>query len=626
MVMSMADLSGGARGPNVSGAAGTFGAGATWKGLSIIDSPRFRELDRRQSYYDCTQHDYKLFDFDGRMIQSGGGIAATQPLISAEKSSFYVPLRSRRPSSPYRLGRAMVNAFTNLVFGEDHFPKMQVLGDLASEDFVGALMSETKLASKMIRCRNLGGCCGTSALSWAYVDGAPRIRVHNAKSLFVHSWEDREELIPRHVTEAFLYGNDEWNKEKKRFEKAYYWYRRDWTKEVDILFRPLKFMPGIDPSPFWEPDLDKSVEHNDGVCHVSWIQNLPGDDVDGSPDYEGLYENLDTIDILLSVIMRGATLNLDPTLVLKMDPDLVARVGVRKGSDNALAVGEKGDASYLELVGSSIDAGIKFFNEERKTILEVARCVFPDPDKVTAVGLASVAMKMLFQPMLGQGDILREQYGTGMARVLEPMLVVARKASQSTIVIYDNDGAPVEATPEVKLPPRFEQEPELDEDENPTGKMNVKEIPRTPGDGERVEPLWPPWFPPTPTDQQAAVTTLTTAVGVGTAVMSQQTATELAAEVFGRDPKEEWTRVQGAQAQAEAKQAEMIGSADESGKVEHEVPLPGGGKVKQTAGGPKPKPPVIMGGKPGGVPGQPGTPAPPGGNKGGAANDTDDEE
>src|SRR5574337_505177 len=134
-------------------AASTFGAGSQWNGLSILGSPRFRALSLKESYYLCTQHDSKRYDFDGRVISSGSGIAATQPLIGTEKSTFYVPLRLRRPPSPYRLPRVIVNAFTNLVFGEGRFPTFRVNGDLTTQDFVNALSHATRLPMKMIRVR-----------------------------------------------------------------------------------------------------------------------------------------------------------------------------------------------------------------------------------------------------------------------------------------------------------------------------------------------------------------------------------------------------------------------------------------------------------------------------------------
>ena len=563
-------------------AAGTFGSGSKWNGLSILGSPRFRELSLKESYYLCTQHDSKRYDFDGRVISSGSGIAATQPLIGTEKSTFYVPLRLRRPSSPYRLPRVIVNAFTNLVFGEGRFPTFRVNGDLTTQDFVNALSHATRLPMKMIRVRNLGGSVGTACMSWAYINGYPRINVHNSKYIYVHSWDDREELIVRHATEAYLAPQLEWVPEKKAFDNVYYWHRRDWTTKEDIIFKPLKWERNVDPSPFWEPDVARSVTHNDGVCHFHWIQNLPNDEIDGSTDYEGLFENFDTLDLLLSVILRGATLNLDPTLKLKMDPDLIARTGIRKGSDHALIVGPDGDASYLELAGSGIDSGVKLFNEKRARLLEVASCVIPDPDKVGAQGLSSVAQKMLFAPMISKGDQMREQYGSGMERLIEDMVIVARQAKKSTIIIYDEDGNETEAQPTINLPPRIDQEPKLDEQGNETGEYEQKEVERDPGEGEEIDCEWGPWFPPTPTDQSALVTTITTACGgPGTAVLSQQTGAELIAQAFGRDPNDEWAKMQKAQSDKEAKQADMF-NGDVGGSVQHTEKTPGGGTVTAT--------------------------------------------
>src|SRR6266404_1694920 len=287
-----------------SSAGGTFGPGSTWNGMSILASPRFALLQSKESYFKCTQHDSKRWDFDGRIIS---GINPTQPLIGLEKSAFYVPLRLRRPSSPYRLARVIVKSFTNIVFGEGRFPTFRVNGDLTTQDFANALAHATRLPSKMIRARNIGGATGTACLSWAFINGYPRINVHNPKYIFVHSWADREELIVRHATEAYLVPQLEWVPETKKFDYVLYWYRRDWTEKEDIIFKPLKWERGVDPLPYWEPDLDASVTHNDKVCHFHWIQNLPDDEVDGASDYEGLFENFDVLDLLLSVILRGAT-------------------------------------------------------------------------------------------------------------------------------------------------------------------------------------------------------------------------------------------------------------------------------------------------------------------------------
>jgi hypothetical protein len=582
-----------------------------FRARSFLDGERFRELDRRQSYYDCNQHSYKRFDFDGRLITTGGGISVTQPLLSAERAAYYVPLRSRRPSSPYRLPRVIVKSFTGMVFGEGRFPNFRVEGDSGAEDYVQALVKAMKLPIKMIRARDLGGAMGTVGLSWCFLNGRPRCLVHNAKNLYVHEWEDREEHIPRHVTELFQYSNgDEWDPDKKRYVQNLYWFRRDWTPNVDIVFLPVKVESGKDP--IWEPDPSKSEDHKDNLIHFAWIQNKPNEGIDGFPDYEGLYENFDTLDLLLSVIVRGATLNLDPTLKLKMDPDLVNRMGVRKGSDNALVVGKDGDADYLELAGLSLKAGVELFNAKRRSVLEVARCVIPDPDEITANGTSSVAMKMLYAPMLGESDIIREQYSEGMQRVLDPMITVARMASKSTIIVYDQDGQETEIQREVLLPQKTVETPVTDEEGTPTGETKTTKEDRDPGEGGEIETEWGPYFSPTPNDQSVLATTLSTATGGQQGFMSTQTATELMMQAFGRKPQDEAERVAGQNKQQQDQQAEMF-KQSMGGQVNGQNQLPPGAKGKPKPGMPKPG-----GGKPPGG----GAPKPPKPAKGGGPGGT----
>jgi hypothetical protein len=544
---------------------------------NMFDNERFRELARRQSYYDCTQHDTKRFDFDGRIIPITGNTANYN--VSGEKFGGYVPLKMRRPSAPYRLGRAFVSAFTNLLFGEQRFPLIRTEGDPKSQDFHQTLAKVSQLPVKMIRARNIGGSVGTAGLSWAFIDGKPRVNVHNGKNLFVHEWEDRDQLVPAHLSEFYMFFKDEIDPLKRRIVRNQYIYRRDWSLDEEIVFKPVKFEPGIEL--LWQPD--RWVTHNDGICHFVWIQNMPHEEVDGLPDYHGLYENFDDLDILLSVITRGAVLNLDPTLKLKMDIEQVIRMGVKKGSDNALAVGKEGDAAYLELAGTSITAGIGLFNAKRNLVLETGECVFPDPDKVAAGGLSSVAQKAMYQRMLGKGDIMREQYGTVIERLIEQMSRVARANYGQSIeneedVDETNEGTDQDEgsaavgksdkqTWTLVLPPKVTKEQPIDPE---TGALDHDAEPiitkeeREPGEGGDVHAKWGPWFPPTPDDRAKEATTLQIATGMQPFI-STQTATEQMAQLYGIEPEEELLRVSSDKKVADAKQAQMF--ADKNGAM-----------------------------------------------------------
>lgn len=560
------------------------GEGKVFTATAFVDGKRFRELSRRQAYFDCTQHDGKKVNFDGRLIL---GVQATQPLLG-ERMAGYVALSQRRPSAPYRLSRAMVSAFTNFVVGEGRFPGIRVPGDDDSQDFMQTCSKVGNLPLRMMRARSLGGAMGTVGMSWSFIDGKPRFQVHNAKNLFVHSWQDRDALIPDSVTECFQVIDEVWDPLKRQVVEKKYWHRRDWTKNTELMFKPVEVNPdGGEPD--WDPyvDVEKSCIHRDNDTHFVWMQNLPADTIDGLPDYDGQYEALDELDTLLSVLVRGAKLNLDPTLVIKEDQIKVARMGIKKGSDNALVVDkEGGDAKYLELAGSGIDAGLKLFNEFRRTILEVAECVIPDPDQVAAAAVSAAAIKAVYQRMLSKGGALQEQYGDALQQLLEPVLFIAQARVAVPVTMFTTDGIPVEIDQSFALPQRAVPHDVLGDDGAPTGEKKAEMSDRHPGQGVDIELEWPPRFPPTPADQGAIVTALSTAVG-GKPVVSQQTATELVAAAYGREGSEEWQKVQADTQADDQKQKQQMADAgaNAGGQVGGAAGMPPGAKPKPAGGG-----------------------------------------
>ncbi len=531
---------------------------------AMLEGDRYQELSRRQAFYTCTQHDGKHWDFDGRPVARGG----QQPLMGTERS-WYVPLKMRRPSVPVRLGKIIVDSFTNLLFGENRFPTIKVEGDDETQDLLQTIVRVGKLPQKMIQARAYGGATGTCGLSWCFRNGKPRFEAHDPKNLFVHSWEDRLELVPEHVSEVYLVSKVKWD--GRAFNKVWYWFRRDWTPEADMIFKEVPFRPGVEPE--WDIDFDSSNFHDDGVCHLEWIQNLPTDEADGMPDYDGLYDSFDSIDLLMSVISRGAILNLDPTVKLKMDRDEVDRLGIKKGSDNALVVGKDGDADYMEVGGQSIDAGLKLVDAKRRYILETAQCIVPDPNEVAAQGVSSVAIKAMFSPMLAKADIIREQYGSAVERILQKMVEVLKVKLKAEILIVDPDTkAETKGKFVLNLPPKVEMQPDFDVvDQQPTGKERAVKTPRTIGEGGEISLVWPPYFSPTPDDQSKIITSLQMATG-GKAFMSKQTAAEITARAFGIDPAEEWKRVGGDDAAAKAETDAMVPDIGGGVGDEHELP------------------------------------------------------
>lgn len=560
-------------------AVSSFGANNTTQGpysaKTFLESERYRDLDRRQAYADCTHNDHKKYDFNGRIVRPGP--PTSQPLLSSANLQvpYYVPLEQRRPSSPYRLAKMIRDAFTGLIFGDDRFPKIKVAGDEDTQDWDTALAEECSLATKMILARNIGGSVGTVGLSWFLKDGRPRVEVHNGKNLYVQEWKDRAELIPAYITETYRYFKDE-KDPSNRYVRNWYWHRRDWTEDGSIAYVDPLFKPGKEP--LWEVDKKNSYPHEYGECLFVWIQNTPEDEEDGLPDYHGLYESCDVLDILNSILARGTILNLDPTLKLKVDQDMVKYLGIKKGSDNALVVGKDGDAEYMELSGQSVEAGKSLFEMKRRSALEAAQCVIPDPDKVAAAGISAVAIKAMYRPMLGQASLVRSQYTRGMRLLLEQMNRVSQATHGKVVKVAAEDGTESEERQVIELPPRYEDEPVLDEEDNPTGERTQKKIERKPGNGERVSFDWPPWFPPTPDDRSKESATLQVATG-GKAFLSKETAVEEMATLFGREAHEELRRMAGDAKKDKEEKSQMFQGV--GGEVDDETKLPFGAKPKK---------------------------------------------
>lgn len=506
---------------------------------AFFSSQRRKMLICRERYGKSTQHDNKKYDFNGGYIESGPWWYGQQ-YISGSLPSMYVPLRHRRPWAPVRIGRLINSRFTSLMFGEGRMPKFRIGSDPIAEDYIDALVKASKLGVTMIKARNIGGRVGSVGLSWRFVDGNPCVYAHNGRNLEIIKWEDEDNSIPSHVIEMYEVDGEEYNPVTKKMMPTILVARRDWTLNVDYSYKSLPLN-----SKKFEWVVDHEDEHQSGECRFAWIENLSCDDdadYDGVPDYEGLYEQMDMLDVLNSVVIKGAALNMDPTLKLRMDQEDVGS-GVKKGSENAIVTGKDGDASYLELVGSSLQIGINLINKETESILEAAHCQFPDPNKVAAAGTSGVALRLLYGPSLDVVDIMRENYGAGMVRVLVQMLQHSKKISSLITTEVDANGNEVEVKQVLNLPPKIVEEFVIDPvTGQSTGEVSVKTEPRNPGTGEIIELDWPTHFKPTSAERSAEVAFLSLAAG-GKALLSQQSATKYLARSLDEDPIREWGRV-----------------------------------------------------------------------------------
>lgn len=492
---------------------------------NLAEDTRFFDLDRCEAYYRGRQDDAKLYDWDGR-IDGYANEASIKP-------GWFVPHKMRRPCTRYDMAKLIVRRLTSMVFGQDHFPEIRIEGDADAEDYARALATESRLKVRMAEARDMGGATGTAVLSFGFVNGKPRISVHNAKHITVFSWADEDELRPKLVLKAYSYPRYVWDATAKRMKKKDFWCADIWDTYEQRRWRDIP--DEVAKTPDWQDWPSESFVHKYNFCPVYWIQNRPcSSEYDGESDFENLEPTLDEINRLLSATTKGTRANVDPTLVVKADP--MENTGtVFKGSENAIF--SKGGAEYLELKGTAVQAAERQIERLRAYVLDVAGVVMADPEKLAGAAQSAQALRILYAPMLANCDILREQYGEhGIKPMLIDMLRVARNYEQTPPTADVETGETYQ--PKVMLPPRIER-PEGDLD----GDLEEQLIERTPGESEQIVLNWRPYFAPTWKDISEATRSMKEANG-GKPTISQRTSVqEIAALVGIEDVDQEVFRI-----------------------------------------------------------------------------------
>lgn len=511
----------------------------------LCNGQRFQALDKLDQYADCRQYDRLVHDWDGRRDGFSGEASFVFP--------GYLPMDKRRPNVRYNLGKLIITRLTAMALGEESWPEVTVPGDPEAEDYAKALADASKLQQRVQEARNKGGASGTAVLSFSFVEGEPRVKAHEAKHCYPLRWADRDEHVLAGVLKAYRYPRTVYVDGRPTVKDFYS--ARYWDQEMEVVWDPIPQERAQDGT--WSFAVKSyAVRHGYGECPVYWCQNLPDNErEDGVSDIDGLDTTFDRINHLLSATTKGTIANVDPTLVIKdqagKNPGLV-----QKGSGNAIF--SPGGAEYLELQGTAVSAAKDLAQELVRYCLNTAGVVVGDPEKMGGKAQSAQALKMLYLPMCNQCDLLRVQYGGLVVQVLRGMLRAARLIGSTGPgpIVTTQDGVRIQSKPVVVLPPKVEKvdKPGADEAESSTTEEVITE--RNPGESDRIELKWPPYFQPSMVDVQAMVEAVTKAKGV---TVSQRTAIKFTAPVFGvTDIDKEQAEIDVERAQAVEEQGALM--------------------------------------------------------------------
>lgn len=479
---------------------------------------RFQCLERLDQYADCRQYDALQHNWDGYRL----GYAGEAQVFPG----YYVQMDKRRPSVRYNLGKLIISRLTAMALGEESWPEVTVPGDPDAEDYAKALAAESKLPQRIQEARNKGGASGTAVVSFSFLDGSPRVKAHEAKHCYPLRWADRDEHVLAAVLKTYRYSRTVYVDNKPT--QADFYFARYWDQDLEVVWDPIP--AELARNGTWSTAVRSyTVRHGYGECPVYWAQNLPDSErEDGISDIDGLDTTFDKINHLLSSTTKGTIANVDPTLVILDEPGRNPGV-VHKGSGQAIF--SKGGAQYLELRGDSVKTAQLLCGDLIRYCLNVAGVIVGEAEKLSGAAQSAQALKILYLPMCNQCDLLRVQYGSLIEQVLRGMLRAARLigSAEPGPVITTPDGLRIQQKPVVILPPRIES---VDVPDPSTGR-SVKEqavTDRVPGESDKLELKWPPYFQPTMQDVSFMVQAVTGAIGK---TIAQRTGIKFTANVFG---------------------------------------------------------------------------------------------
>ena len=480
--------------------------------VELCESARFFDLDRNESYFRAVQDATKRYDWDGNIVSDDAAPIAP---------GWVVPMSSRRPCARYDLSKVIVSRYTAMLFGTDRFPELTVAGDADSEEYVKGICEATRLPLRMIEARNIGGSQGSVGVSFAFVDGKPKLEVHKAKHVTILDWRDRTELRPSAVLKAYKYPRRMVDPESGKLKVVDFFYARLWTEVDEITWEPIP--ASIAATKSWSKGPSTVVVHGLESCPFYWAQNLPNDeDEDGFSDYAGLHDNLDELNRLMSAGVRAVKANSDPTFVVKEDPALKVE-HVRKGQGSAIF--SRGGAEYVVLPAHTVESITRTKEDLRTATLDVASVIVADPEKLSGAAQSAAALRLLYAPMTAQADIYREQYGEMLIKPLIRGLMSAARSLEARGLA-------------VTLPKRALVDPSGD----------TKLLDRVLGISDEVSLNWNPYFSPTWVDIKAAAEAVKSANG-GKQVISQRTSVAAVQSLFGVDNVDD--EMQAIQAEAE---------------------------------------------------------------------------
>ncbi len=368
-----------------------------------------------------------------------------------------VPLHERAPCVHSGLPEASGRRLSALVFGARQYPQVTAPKDAPGAKRIDAAIKEITMRAQLPLVLRKALIQGIMVGTWCLVlglrDGLPVATVIAAKYA-TPKLDASGRVLSLDVRYRYTKG------------QRVLWYRRAIDAQRDVVYQPAEASAdGHEPE--WVEDAQRSAAHALGFCPVVWHRHdadpSDTDDIDGTPLFAGMEDELEALDFALSQRHRNGRYNGEPQVVVTGAD--AASVGAAGGRTARVAGPAKGPADatfswfnsmfgsrrggesasqkapgkvwFLEQPGASATmlessgAGARVLSEDaeglRRAILEARAIVIASPETVGANASAAL-MESLHAPMVDHADTLRAEYELCVVEVVSMLLRICRAA------------------------------------------------------------------------------------------------------------------------------------------------------------------------------------------------------
>lgn len=420
-------------------------------------APRTYLIDCYKKIYAGTFYDVLVNDFH----------------TEVDETTSYIPISQRIPCVQSNLARVVVDQSVSLVFGQRHFPRVQINEDEKTHKFVMSLIETCKL-NKIMQDAMIIGSTGSVVIYLILVDGKPHFIPKSTEAL-IPIYDPRDprrliKIIERAKVPTNILNNQYGYSLPK--EHASYWIYKELNETHDITYLPIPADSGeideskikdfrvytfngpdgiyselrqIDdiPNPSYTnqkkivPTIDRkrTVEHGLGFCPAVWIKNLPtmDNEIDGACTFSPAIESIITLDYTLSQSYRSLKYSSEPVLMIK-DPAGLAPKKMPKSANKVLMLGKDADAKWLEINGNAATASVDYAKYLREVVIEAVQGNRVSPEKIHSAQ-SGKAMELMNQPLIWLAERLRMSYGEfGLVKIIE---LCVKANQQSPIQLRD---------------------------------------------------------------------------------------------------------------------------------------------------------------------------------------------